>query len=130
MTNMIDGQDAFKASSLQRASAEHDPHGTDQHAPGAKLDGGKVKMGLVFFGFARALHAVAEVGTYGANKYTEDGWESVPDGVKRYSNAMFRHLLAEKIEGATDDESGLLHAAQAAWNALARLELMLREVDK
>ena len=37
---------------------------------------------------------------------------------------MFR-LLAEASGHVQDDESGLQHAAHAAWNALARLELML-----
>ena len=75
-------------------------------------------------GFSGALLEVAKVSTYGAHKYTPNGWKSVPDGVQRYSDAMLRHLLAESIS-PTDDESGLLHAAQVAWNALARLELMI-----
>jgi hypothetical protein len=39
---------------------------------------------------------------------------------------MVRHLLAE-AETDIDPESGLLHAAHAAWSALARLELMLMD---
>jgi len=45
--------------------------------------------------FGRALLAVAEVGTFGADKYTRGGWVSVPDGVDRYTDALYRHLLAE-----------------------------------
>jgi hypothetical protein len=97
------------------------------HVPGAKDDGGKVKPRLVVDGFSRALLDVARVATYGAQKYTEDGWRSVPDGVDRYRDAMYRHLLAEAADGPLDPESGLLHAAHAAWNALARLELLLQE---
>lgn len=103
-----------------------DPHGTHQHAPGAKLDAGKEPMRLILHGMPRALLAVGQVGAYGADKYTENGWMQVPDGVARYTDAMFRHALQEGIE-ARDEESGLWHAAQVAWNALARLELMLRE---
>ena len=77
-------------------------------------------------GFAAALEEVGKVGTYGADKYTPNGWEFVPNGIGRYTDAMFRHLLAERKENR-DAATGLLHAAQAAWNALARLELMLRE---
>ncbi len=105
---------------------EKDPHGKDQHAPGAKLDAGKIRPALIIEGFPRALKAVAQVGTYGAQKYTDNGWKEVPDGVKRYTDAMYRHLLAEADGELFDKESSLSHAAHAAWNALARLELMLR----
>lgn len=104
---------------------ERDPHGADAHSPGAKLDAGKADSSLLL-SFGRALNAVAEIGTFGAKKYTRDGWESVPEGFIRYTAAMMRHLLKEKYE-EDDPDSGLLHAAHAAWNALARLELMLRE---
>ena len=102
-----------------------DPNGFDQHMPGAKLDSGKNRMSLVLMDFARALEEVSKVGTYGANKYTEHGWLRVPNGLERYSDAMFRHLFSETKE-ERDEESGILHAAHAAWNALARLELMLK----
>lgn len=106
------------------AAHEHDPNGIDPHAHGAKLDAGKIKAG-VLGDFALALSAVAEVGTFGAEKYTRGGWQHVPNGVERYTDAMWRHLLDENQE-AFDADSGLLHAAHLAWNALARLELMLR----
>lgn len=111
------------------APAERDPHGIDPHEPGAKLDAGKDRLGLVFSGFARALQAVGMVGTYGAQKYTDDGWMSVPDGAARYTDALYRHLLAEASGERRDAESSLPHAAHAAWNALARLELMLRRAE-
>lgn len=107
-------------------STERDPHGTDAHTPGAKLDAGKPRPGLVLNGFARALQAVTDVGTYGAAKYTDNGWMQVPDGIARYTDAMHRHLLAEAAGEAADPDTELLHAAHAAWNALARLDLMLR----
>jgi len=103
---------------------ESDPNGFDQHQPGAKLDGGKVRAGLMASGFSRALLAVAEVTTYGAEKYSASGWESVPNGHERYTDALYRHLLAG---GGVDHESGLSHAAHAAWNALAVLELEIRK---
>ena len=103
----------------------------NQHAPGVKLDSGKPRMSLLFHGFPRALTEVARVATFGAEKYTDNGWVSVPDGETRYTDAMYRHLLAE-AQGETHDikESGLRHAAHAAWNALARLELQLREQER
>ncbi len=102
---------------------ETDPYNIDQHAPGAKLDTSKPDASLLLM-FGRALAAVAEVGTFGAQKYTRGGWREVPEGVNRYTAALGRHLLKEDRE-AHDQDSGLLHAAHAAWNALARLEMML-----
>lgn len=108
--------------------SEQDPHGRDPHQAGSKLDAGKAPIMRGALGyFPRALEAVAQVSAFGAAKYTWGGWESVPDGVQRYSDALGRHLLAEASEGPTDAATGLSHAAQVAWNALARLELILRE---
>lgn len=106
---------------------EGDPHGLDQHEAGAKLDAGKPDASLLLM-FGHALSAVAEVGTFGARKYTRGGWQSVPNGRHRYTAAMLRHVLKENYE-ADDPDSGLLHAAHAAWNSLARLELLLREEE-
>lgn len=108
---------------------EADPHGTHQHAPGAKLDAGKNRVGLVVGGFSRALQAVGRVGTFGAGKYSPDGWITVPNGVERYTDAMYRHLLDEAAGETLDPQTGIQHAAHAAWNALARLDLMLREQE-
>lgn len=99
----------------------------DLHLPGAKDDGGKIRVGLMMEGFPRALKAVAEISTYGARKYSPRGWEKVPQGVERYTDALGRHLLDELAGEMVDPESGRLHAAHLAWNALARLELQLRE---
>lgn len=109
---------------------EKDPLGKDAHEAGAKLDAGKRRDGLVLLSFARALAAVSAVGTYGANKYTDNGWMSVPNGVNRYTDAMLRHILSEASGELTDKDTGLLHAAHAAWNALSRLDLMIRESEK
>lgn len=106
---------------------ERDPFDIDPHTPGAKLDAGKNRLGLVINGFSRALCAVGDVGTYGAAKYTEHGWVDVPNGIDRYTDAMYRHLFADAAGEACDKDTGILHAAHAAWNALARLDLMLRE---
>ena len=107
-------------------TGESDPTGKDPHQPGAKLDAGKVEMGLILNGMPRALLQVARVATYGANKYTRDGWLTVPDGPRRYTDAMYRHLNAEARGELHDADTQLEHAAHAAWNALARLELLLR----
>lgn len=106
---------------------DKDPNGIGQHEPGAKLDARKTKAG-VLSDFSLALLEVGKVGTFGANKYTRGGWQSVPDGIERYTDALWRHLLEERHE-PIDQDSGLLHAAHIAWNCLARLELILRELN-
>lgn len=106
---------------------ESDPLGKSANEPGAKLDAGKNRLGLVLLDFSRALQAVGEVGTYGANKYSDSGWISVPNGEARYTDALLRHLMKEAAGEECDEDTGLRHAAHAAWNALARLDLMLRK---
>lgn len=107
---------------------ESDPHGKSPHEPGAKLDAGKVAVWRGALGyFPRAIEQVAAVSTFGARKYAWKGWETVPDGINRYSDAMGRHLIEEGSGRVYDEDSELLIAAHTAWNALARLELMLRE---
>ena len=109
---------------------ERDPHGLDPHVPGAKVDAGKAQPELIMRGFSRALSAVTDVGTYGAQKYTRDGWEQVEDGVRRYRNAMYRHR-SQYYRGETlDPDTRIHHLAHAAWNTLAELELLLRKSDE
>lgn len=109
-------------------STELDPSGKNPHEAGAKLDAGKIYGGLLD-DFSLALMAVAEVGTFGANKYSRGGWQSVSNGAQRYRDAMWRHLLKERHEGR-DADSGLMHIAHRTWNALAELELVLREANQ
>lgn len=106
---------------------EKDRHGTDQHALGAKLDHGKTRLDLVLGDFANALEAVGQIGTFGAEKYTDHGWLYVPGAKERYSDALLRHWRKSKTGEPTDTDSGMSHAAHLAWNALAVLELELRD---
>ena len=110
---------------------EFDPNGKSAGDPGSKLDAGKspIVRGALHY-FPRALSKVAEVSEFGAKKYCWRGWEYVPEGIERYGDALGRHLVGEAIDGPIDPATGLLHAAQVAWNALARLELMMREADR
>jgi hypothetical protein len=105
---------------------EIDPYDMSPSDKGAKLDAGKVKMNLVLGGFSNALMEVGKVGTFGAKKYTEGGWLEVPCGIARYSDAMLRHHFQEMAGEFDCEDSGISHAAHTAWNALARLELMLK----
>lgn len=109
--------------------AEVDPNGKAPHELGAKLDLGKpcVWRGCLSY-FPRSLTSIARVSTIGARKYAWKGWESVPDGFARYSDALARHFLAESWE-EVDKDTDCLHAEQVAWNACARLELLLKEKE-
>lgn len=90
------------------------------------MDEGKDMAGLMW-GFSRALEAIVKVGTYGAKKYTRDGWNHVPDAIQRYQDAADRHTLAMGRGEELDPESGLPHEWHATWNRLAVLELKLRQ---
>ena len=94
-----------------------------------KFDGGKVLAGIPLQDFNLALLAVAEVGTFGAQKYRRSSWKTVPDAAIRYEDALVRHQLIRPTEDR-DEESGLLHLAHQAWNTLAILQLKIEEERK
>ena len=98
-------------------------------ATGLKYDIGKIRASLVLGDFSRALTEVCKVGGMGAAKYSDGNWVFVDNGVERYTDAMLRHWLQEQTE-SFDNESNFLHAAHTCWNSLARLELMLREIEE
>ena len=92
---------------------------------GTKHDSGKGRYSLVLEGFSKALKAVVEVGTKGAEKYDDNNWKLVDKGKERYKDAAYRHLL--EGDGVNEEDFGLLHAAHAAWDALAYLEFLIEE---
>lgn len=98
-----------------------------QNEEGMKLDDQKTQLGLVILGFAESLLEISKVADYGAKKYAPNNWKKLENGQDRYTNAMLRHLLAEQTDGPLDPETGLLHSAHAAWNALARLWFQLKD---
>ncbi len=94
---------------------------------GKKHDEGKPMVGLMMEDFSLALMEVSKVTTFGIEKYKERGsWRKVQDASNRYEDAMCRHSLQKGY----DDESGLLHKAHRAWNALAVLELELMKSEE
>lgn len=109
------------------ANQELDPNGKSAHDKGSKLDQGKNRIGLVLGSFASALWAISEVGTFGANKYTDNGWQEVPNAKQRYEDALLRHWIKIKEGERIDKDSGLLHAAHLGWNALAYLYFELKD---
>lgn len=113
------------------AKAETTNDDPSKIAAGAiKYDNGKspVFRGLIDY-FPRACEQVAAVSAFGATKYSWKGWLSVDKGFERYSDALVRHLTSEGKGETEDRDSGLRHASHVAWNAMARLELLLRDND-
>lgn len=108
---------------------EFDPNGLSPQSPGAKLDAGKNRLGLVLGDFSQALWEVGLVGTFGAAKYSDGGWLAVENGSQRYLDALYRHLLLMQTE-SHDVQSGLRHLSHLAWNALAILEIEIRNSDQ
>lgn len=90
----------------------------------------KPLAGILYEDFPNAMTMVVEVATQGAEEYGRSSWKDVPDAITRYTDAMHRHLLAEQTGEKIDPESKMLHAAHAAWGALCRLELILRETQE
>lgn len=115
---------------------ESDPNGKLSDESGAKFDSGKNRMGLVLSAFAPAIEQVCTVGTLGANKYSDNGWKTTPKGIDRYTDAMLRHYIKECQGEILDPEltemnngKEIYHASCVAWNALARLTLIIDEIN-
>lgn len=96
-----------------------DPDSDAEPETGMKFDGEKVRAALLP---GKALRLVAEVLTFGAQKYGDNNWRKMED-LGRYRHAMVRHLLAVLEGEDVDPESGKRHMAHIATNALFLLEL-------
>lgn len=101
----------------------------DQKAAKAPIAGGVLRL------FPRAMHVLAQVSRAGAKKYGVKigsmSYLEIPDAYEAYTDALARHLVDEKLEGPVNHkDGGLLHPAQAAWSALARLEIFLEQAEK
>lgn len=88
---------------------------------------GKVRMELLPW---NELEQIAKVYTAGAEKYGEHTWENLPNGYERYKGAMLRHLTEVEKGNAIDEDTGCLHAAQVAWNAIAMLHFKMKEYEE
>jgi hypothetical protein len=92
--------------------------------PGVKFDNNKARWRLFPW---RGAAEVMKILEYGAKKYTENGWQTVPDGRKRYLDAAMRHLVAAMNGESRDEESGLPHLAHAACNLLFLLDRFMED---
>lgn len=93
---------------------------------GVKDDHGKLMMGLIPH---EAMVGLAEVLTFGANKYSPNGWQTVPNAKQRYEDALLRHIYASKAGELNDPESGLSHLKHALTN-MAFLVYLEENEDK
>ena len=69
----------------------------------------------------KEIEDIVRVYTAGAKKYGDNNWQYLDDGYNRYKAALFRHLLEYEKGNEIDEETGCLHLAQVAWNAIAML---------
>jgi Domain of unknown function (DUF5664) len=74
-----------------------------------------------------ALYAVAEVLTFGAVKYADDSWKRAPFTKADYLDAMGRHWAKIAAGELRDAETGYLHAAHLACNAIFYLWHQMKE---
>lgn len=89
---------------------------------GTKHDQNKARMDLIPMD---ALLEVAKVLTFGSMKYGDRNWEKGIDP-QRLRAAQMRHDAATELGELNDSESGLLHVAHKATDALMELALRLR----
>ena len=80
-----------------------------------KYDKGKPRIDLVQPAF---IISVADVLTFGADKYAPNSWQKLDNAEDRYYAAAIRHLFAWRNGEKSDNESGLSHLAHAATNIM------------
>lgn len=92
---------------------------------GDKHDNGKLRLDLIP---PEVIEMLGEIYTYGFMKYGARNWEKgFEDG--QLLAAARRHDLALAKGEMNDPESGLPHAAHAAWNYLTTETLRRRRVN-
>ncbi len=78
-----------------------------------KFDKDKIRYDLIP---PEASKALAEVLTYGAEKYSPDNWKQCRN-TDRYMAALIRHLEAHRFGELRDKDTGMLHMAHVLTNA-------------
>ena len=87
---------------------------------GTKYDSDKPRMDLIP---PHAELLLAQVLTYGANKYASDNWRKVDNASQRYLAAALRHINSHRQGEVIDPESGLPHLAHAMCSLAFILEI-------
>nr|WP_277987365.1 dATP/dGTP diphosphohydrolase domain-containing protein [Halomonas litopenaei] len=97
---------------------------------GLKYDSEKPRTDLLISDMPRALEAVSQVLTFGAEKYSPGNWQYVENADSRYLAAALRHEMALARGEQNDPETGVHHLAHVACCVLFRLELAMREAAR
>lgn len=82
---------------------------------GLKLDAGKLRYDLIP---AEQMEQIADIFTFGAEKYAPNSWQGIEDAQNRYYAALMRHLQAWRMGEIVDSESGRPHLAHVMVNAM------------
>lgn len=84
----------------------------------------KVRMDLLPW---PELEEIGKVFTAGAKKYGPNNWQNLENGYERYKGAMLRHLTEVEKGNEVDEDTGCLHIAQVATNAIFMLHFKMEE---
>ncbi len=88
---------------VTKEAFESDPFGKKSSDPGAKNDAGKTRWSILPW---EIIEGVAKVMTFGAAKYSDNGWKAVPQAEERYFSAMMRHWRKIQAGEIMDDGKG------------------------
>ena len=92
----------------------------------ARDNAGKPQLSFLL-DFPIAAEAFCRVKELGAIKYARDNWKAGGKPDEEYYDACMRHLFAGKTGELFAPDTGCLHAAHAAWNMFALIELNIRK---
>lgn len=81
-----------------------------------KHDKGKPKYRLIPPEWIIGIYSIFE---YGAKQYGLETWQTVPNAIERYQDALYRHWVVFLQGEHIDTDSGCHHLLHIAWNALA-----------
>lgn len=86
---------------------------------------GKIRMDLIPL---PVLEEIAKVFTAGAKKYGENRWQNLDNGYERYKGALLRHLTEIEKGNEIDADTGCMHIAQVATNAIFMTQIITAEI--
>ena len=73
------------------------------------------------------IEEIVKVYTAGAKKYAPNNWMHLENGYERYKAALFRHICEFERGNRRDADTGCIHLAQVAWNAIAMLHIEMEK---
>lgn len=113
--------------SIEQAKARVATEASNASASSPKDDDGKLRFDLLPSEAEAELVAVL---TYGAVKYSPNGWKTVPEARDRYFAALRRHLSERRMGRLVDAETGLPTLAHALCDLTFLLQLDLEEAAR